>query len=1264
MAQVHLLGVPNLADDYDVTIALAAVLHCEDFRAFARAEVEAVVNLDLPSEKQNLNFLVELKESTAGPTRNDGTGTLSLPSEGVRRRFLAWMRDNPFKIQHGKEKKKIRFREGRFLKDLATRLAKTQFIDPEIERVRQAKIEELRGSLRVDVVQFGTYYREYSLSGRPPPSNAPLPSRKFSIEWEQKYFDEGNERRRIEGTPSGVAWMKFEYDHKLIRIRLGDDTTEYIGSNINITFASISKIAVGFDPQPYICFDTIIPPMLEEIKFHRAITGDDKIDNEKSTKRIGALQPRHLRVTPYAQQLRILLYNDRRYDVIKEFRDLCRKVGLPDTICVDFSRAPQPFEASGRQFFSEKKLRNIETFCRKMEWGVAFQIEALLRNATLNTEEIEFLQPKITALCKEKGVAYTGSLLQEFHRNMHIKSPRDSFITCFEQTRAKFVENTMALQNGAFNCCHVTVTPTRMILEGPYPVQSNRIIRKYPGYEGNFLRVDFRDEDKLQYRWAREVDGRQFIQERVGGILKHGLRLGGRTFEFLAYSTSALRTHAVWFLDRFHDKNGKWVTADSIRNDIGDFVGTPLLKCPSKYAARLAQAFTATNSSVSIRREQWEEVSDLVVPGHEKEEKPNSKYIYTDGVGTISSKLADEIWAALRPDPQENAVRPSAFQIRFLGFKGVVSVDEMLDKNGKGIMMRLRPSMRKFESDVQQAANAPLEVAMAFEKPSTAYLNRPLVMALEDKGVRKSAFTGLQDDAVKEARTIHDSIGQWRTFMQSHSSGGAFRLAFLLQQLEDRDLSLGSSGRRPGIDNEFFKQLRQVAMNNALRDIKHSARIPIPESYLLVGVADEGPAYSMAGMENVYELPPGKIYACVQASLDEEPVWIKGSCTISRSPVAHLGDIQRVTAIGKPPEGMICAFSGLKNVVVMSSRERVNIIRAKRKEGRRLMTFLSDLFSVISYSQLLPTSTDDAASYADGSTLTLDRDSTVDDICDFVVEYINSDVLGLLSDRLLILADQSKDGMFDEDCQRLAELCSQAVDYPKQGIPTGLCTDINSENWLIIDVRHAAEIVSPRENDYYRSEKALGELYRAITLNDPDPLNSDKSQSSSNGVNQFAVDPITYVLEPEVQQALGPDYAVPDGGCAETALMFKKYEDELEYISTTHTVSIKPGVRLLESEIVVGTILAKCTQKRWRSDCIYRMQFHANVLVQDLKRQLMKKNGAAFVAFTKEDRLLGLKRAWVAWDYSRRHHDKFAAKSFGLVALAIIFECLEGLAQE
>ena len=89
----------------------------------------------------------------------------------------------------------------------------------------------------------------------------------------------------------------------------------------------------------------------------------------------------------------------------------------------------------------------------------------------------------------------------------------------------------------------------------------------------------------------------------------------------------------------------------------------------------------------------------------------------------------------------------------------------------------------------------------------------------------------------------------------------------------------------------------------------------------------------------------------------------------------------------------------------------------------------SDLFSVIRHRPLLPSNVEDPAKYDTGETLTLDRDSTVDDICDFVVEYINSDVLvciltihqynrlnskqGLLSDRLLVIAGMLKSRIID-----------------------------------------------------------------------------------------------------------------------------------------------------------------------------------------------------------------------------------------------------------
>lgn len=145
--------------------------------------------------------------------------------------------------------------------------------------------------------------------------------------------------------------------------------------------------------------------------------------------------------------------------------------------------------------------------------------------------------------------------------------------------------------------------------------------------------------------------------------MKNGLALGGREFEFLAYSTSALRGHAVWFMNPFKNDDGAWITSEVIRKDVGDFAGTPLLKCPSKYAARLAQAFTATDPSVRISRHEWEEVEDIIVPGHEGDHKLHSKFVYTDGVGTIARKLSNRIWkvqCASRPDKGANSIQPSA----------------------------------------------------------------------------------------------------------------------------------------------------------------------------------------------------------------------------------------------------------------------------------------------------------------------------------------------------------------------------------------------------------------------------------------------------------------------------------------------------------------------------------------------------------------------------------------------------------------------------
>jgi RNA-dependent RNA polymerase len=392
------------------------------------------------------------------------------------------------------------------------------------------------------------------------------------------------------------------------------------------------------------------------------------------------MNPGHAYIAPYAHQLRVLLYDTENEDVLRVFTGLCSVAGVRrpyssvrELQALGLQQSP-PLEASALKLFAERPLNLLRRWFKNLPWEVAFQLEALLRNNLLHSGDLlQDLMKPINAICKQDSKK-AGHVLRHFVHWLSFpgRSQTETNLECFERVRREITSNTtMEPPADTFLCHHVTITPTRMLLEGPYVIQSNRVIRKYRGFENNFIRVDFRDEDRLQFRWDREVDGASFLVERVGGMLKNGLELAGRSFEFLAYSSSALREHAVWYMHPFTHTtpNGdqEEVTSESVRNSLGNFrfesksedpdrFTGKLIYQPSKYAARLSQAFTATDSSVKISKDQWELVEDL----------GQHPYEFTDGCGTISPALGNRIWDALcasRPNRREYSIQPSAVSV-------------------------------------------------------------------------------------------------------------------------------------------------------------------------------------------------------------------------------------------------------------------------------------------------------------------------------------------------------------------------------------------------------------------------------------------------------------------------------------------------------------------------------------------------------------------------------------------------------------------------
>ncbi|KAI0749297.1 RdRP-domain-containing protein [Daedaleopsis nitida] len=1211
--------LPFSATKWDVKRAFAEILHSDQFS-----------NLR-PREPRPINIDVQLEE-VYNCLNNNGCGIVTIPDTLVARQLLTWARRKGQGVRiatdRGSKRLYLTEAEKNPPRKLIERLVKTPYLDPEAEAEREqtiGRINQLR--IILDAVQFGVYFRR--------DTDSSTKNRSFSLEHE------------IWGEDTFAGELTYDYDHKLLRIEMGDWVKDDMADHIVIDLQNIKKSAYGVDVEGkyYVCIELWVPPRFERQPRLRAYSGDKYKDSRHFRERLPHLGGLHEHITQYAYQLRLVLTDPLAR---RELRKLCEEAGM---------RPPSkvPIEVKSCAFFSPDKMKRVREWIRSFDWPVRFQLEAFLLNGLMNTGDLRSIRPHVEALANERP-RLAGDFLRRFSEKLRSKGNGESVLACYlnamdaeEKVAEKLLDESEldARGRGALKCAHAIVTPTRILLDGPYETQSNRVVRRYYDYRDNFLRVEFREENKMEFRWPQEVNGRSLIEQRFGGILRNGIEIGGRLFRFLGWSNSGLREHTTWFMADFQHADEGLVTAEKIRDDLGDFSGC--IRNPSKYAARIAQAFSGTDPSVRIKREQWEMVDDLGV----------DPYQHTDGQGTISVLLRDRIWDVLLeawPDKKKLILKPSAYQIRFLGFKGVVVVDERLE----GECMRLRPSMNKFQA--KDESEAEIEIAKAFMYPGPARLCRPLIAVLEDRGVESSALLELQNLAKNDVVTATDTMEGTVALLKKYDLGNVFGLRWIMQHLAEADMGMQRSERKKHtLDNKFIRRTLEFAQMHCLAEFKNKGRVPIGDAHQLVGVVDEGPAWVAAGVKDTFCLKTGEIFACVQEPDKDEPVWITGAVSISRSPHIHPGDVQRVRAIGKPPDGVPCFFRELRNVVVMPAvgeRSLASCLAGGDVDG--------DEFLVIKDPSLLPTEHCEPAEYKGVKKEPLDRDSTVEDIINFFMEYMRSDLMGLLADQHLIIGDQSKWGTYDSDCMKLAELCSRAVDYPKNGVPV----DIEEMPRKLINAKpdwKKTEDNDPRPADFYESTRALGLMYRDIEIRPIDvPPSSFPNGTPLSPVKERPLsDAISAALRPSIEHHLAR-FANDDGAVADVEALFRLYARELSYICLTHAPADTSDVRLSEEEVVMGVILAKCSQPRWKRNRMHRMREHIGQVVRDVK---YRRRGLG-VALKKdkeegeperEELLRALGKAWAAWDFGMRNRNTFGGNSFALIGLGVVCDMVEKL---
>ena len=508
----------------------------------------------------------------------------------------------------------------------------------------------------------------------------------------------------------------------------------------------------------------------------------------------------------------------------------------------------------------------------------------------------------------------------------------------------------------------VSITPTTIHFNSPSVESSNRVVRWYSQLQDRFLRIQFVEEYEVG-RMGLNRHRNEELWERINRTLFHGIRIGDRVYEFLAFGSSQLRQSGAYFF---------CPTAQTSCNDIRDWMGQfGHIKIVAKYAARLGQCFSTTREIRGIHSPAIKHIPDIKRNG----------YCFTDGVGIISQFLAQMVTEEMTLDVFDE---PTAFQFRMGGCKGVLAVWP----EAKKMDVLVRNSQEKFVADIKG-----LEIIRCAGY-ATATLNRQTITILECLGVPRRVFANLleqQITAYEKAYTDNGTAVELLTKFVDENQSTVVLAELLKAEFKSADCN-----------EPFVVNLLNLWISWSLKLLKEKARIHVPKSAFVLGCADE--TGTLRGHSKVTEGSVEKeMHKLPQIFLQlsnpkhyEETHIVSGICIVGRNPSLHPGDIRVVQAVDNPQ------LRHLKDVVVFPTkgdRPVPNMLSGGDLDG--------DDFFVIWDKDLIPRQWNHPPmNYDPPEPKELGRDVVVDDLREFFVNYMKNDVLPLIATSHLAFADE------------------------------------------------------------------------------------------------------------------------------------------------------------------------------------------------------------------------------------------------------------------
>ncbi|KAF6806066.1 hypothetical protein CPLU01_15933 [Colletotrichum plurivorum] len=516
------------------------------------------------------------------------------------------------------------------------------------------------------------------------------------------------------------------------------------------------------------------------------------------------------------------------------------------------------------------------------------------------------------------------------------------------------------------------------------PASPNRAISSYP--LDRFLAISFAGFRPL-YNQSTETVGTQPSTPRectdyTVRLLRSGVCINGVLYNFFGHSNSQLKSRTCLLFAASKEEIKKAVDA------MGDF---DKMKTVQKKAKRIGLLFSTAHAALPVDPSRCQDIPDI----------ETADYVFTDGCGLIAPHLTRDLARRMRIAFRNVRYTPSVFQIRYRGYRRVVTLDPSM--KGGETLLKLRKSMRKFTGGTDYGFSV-VEYSKA-GLPAWPYgfghLNDEVIILLHSLGITSEILLRKQQEHFGFlASAVADSRAAFRFLTYVNQYDLAERV--LLESLENVKPQVAAL-----VNSEFAKMIKP-------RYDEQRCRILIPKSRLLFGVCD---AWGV--------LKEGECHVRVTLDGDGSPVTLVGtSVIVTRNPCLHPGDLQKFRTVQRPE------LSHLVDCIVFSTkgkRPAADLMSGGDLDG--------DKFFVSWDQDIIPSTVSQAAEYPAAKESISFKPITDDDRLVYFARYTNASL-----DRVknLHLSWAASFGPMSPQCQELNRLFSTCVDGNRIKIPPRL----------------------------------------------------------------------------------------------------------------------------------------------------------------------------------------------------------------------------------